>query len=289
MAAVLSTQRTIGCGEWGFRELPLEEHFRLAGELGFRYLEFGIGGGQPGRLSEQPHAAEVAGLRELGRRHGLATPFCCVENDFTLPEADAHAAMLDKVLEQARAAADCGATHLRVFAGFTALEDMDEACWARMLDGLARTDALCEQLGMAVSIETHGGIRFLEDGAAVHTNTCTTDPQGLARMLREMPARVGFNFDPGNIKAVRPEDATCCLDVIDERINYCHLKDWRRQGDGWVATAVGEDDLDYAALLTRMSFGGVYLIEYEPTHDVVDGIRRSLAHLDRVAPGWSFE
>ena len=285
----MTTHRTIGCGEWGFRELPLEEHFQLAGELGFRYLEFGIGGGQPGRLSEQPGAAEVAGLRDLGRRHGLATPFCCVENDFTLPDADAHAAMLGKVLEQARAAADCGATHLRVFAGFTALEDMDEACWGRMIDGLARTDALCEQLGMLVSIETHGGIRFLEDGAAVHTNTCTTDPEGLARMLREMPARVGFNFDPGNIKAVRPEDPTCCLDVIDERINYCHLKDWRRQGDGWVATAVGEDDLDYAALLARMSFAGVYLIEYEPTHDVVDGIRRSLAHLDRVAPGWSFE
>ena len=94
--------------------------------------------------------------------------------------------------------------------------------------------------------------------------------------------------NPGNIKAVRPQDPTCCLDVIDERINYCHLKDWRRLGEGWVATAIGEDDLDYAALLGRMSFDGVYLIEYEPTHDVVDGIRRSLAHLDQVAPGWTF-
>ncbi len=33
---------------------------------------------------------------------------------------------------------------------------------------------------------------------------------------------------------------------------------------------------------------GMHLIEYEPTEDVVDGIRRSLAHLDRVAPGWAF-
>ena len=107
-------------------------------------------------------------------------------------------------------------------------------------------------------------------------------------MLREMPERIGFNFDPGNIKAVRPEDASCCVDVIDTRINYCHLKDWRRQGEGWVATAIGEDQLDYAALLARMSFDGVYLIEYEPTHDVTDGIRRSLAHLDQVAPGWTF-
>lgn len=289
MQSDTGSNRIVGCGEWGFRELGMEEHFRIARELGFRYLELGIGGGQTGRLSEQPDAAEIAGVRALADRYELRTPFCCVENDFTLDDAAEHEAQLVKVLEQARAAADLGTTHLRVFAGFTPLVEMDEARWGRMIDALARCDAVCEELGMEVSIETHGGIRFLDDGAAVHTNTCTTDPEGLARMLREMPARIGFNYDPGNIKAVRPDDTGYCLDAIDDRINYCHLKDWRRQGDGWVATAIGEDDMDYGALLGRMSFRGVYLIEYEPTSDVVDGIRRSLAHLDAVAAGWVFE
>ena len=279
----------IGCGEWGFRALPMEQHFECARALGFRYLEFGLGGGQPGRLPELPDPARVRDFVALGERHALRTPFCCIENDFTLDDPGEHEAVVARVLEQLPAAADCGATHVRLFAGFTPLERMTEEHWSRMLSAFARCDAACEQLGLTIAIETHGALEFLPDGSALHTSTCTTDPAALARLVRELPPRVGFNYDPGNIKAARPDDPTYCLDSIDARINYCHLKDWRRQGTGWIAGAIGEDDMDYAALLARMSFDGVYLIEYEPTEDVEAGIRRSLAHLDVVAPGWSFE
>ena len=34
----------IGCGEWGFRDIPMREHFVVAQQLGFHWLEFGIGG-----------------------------------------------------------------------------------------------------------------------------------------------------------------------------------------------------------------------------------------------------
>ena len=50
----------VGCGEWGFRNVPMEEHFRISDSFGFKFLEFGIGGGQPGRLSEEPSEAEIA-------------------------------------------------------------------------------------------------------------------------------------------------------------------------------------------------------------------------------------
>ena len=66
------------------------------------------------------------------------------------------------------------------------------------------------------------------------------------------------------------------------------MKDWARDGEGWRAVAIGDDDMDWGALLQAIPFDGVHLIEYEPTEDVVDGIRRSLAYLDRVAPGWAF-
>ena len=29
----------VGCGEWGFRDLPMEDHFRIAQKFGFAYLE----------------------------------------------------------------------------------------------------------------------------------------------------------------------------------------------------------------------------------------------------------
>ena len=33
----------IGCGEWGFRHLPMREHFEIARDFNFKWLEFGIG------------------------------------------------------------------------------------------------------------------------------------------------------------------------------------------------------------------------------------------------------
>ena len=278
----------VGCGEWGFRELPIEEHFRIAAELGFKTIEIGIGGGQRGRLSEAPDAREVAELLAISDRYGVRAPFCCIENDFTLGAPAAHEAELDKVLRQASVAADCGATHVRLFCGFTPLESMDEERWVRMLGAFEEADALCSSRGMQIAIETHGAITPLADGSLCHRETVTTHPEALARLVHELPPSVGFNLDAGNLKAARPADRSYALDIIDGRINYCHMKDWARAGEGWRAVAIGEDDLDWGALLEAMSFEGVHLIEYEPTEDVVEGIRRSLAHLDQVAAGWAF-
>ncbi len=119
----------VGCGEWGFRNVPMEEHFRISDAFGFKFLEFGIGGGQPGRLPEEPSEAEVAEFREMGERYGISTPFCCLENDFTLPDAVEHEAMVEKVAGQIRSAHACGATHVRLFAGFTPAVDMTEETW----------------------------------------------------------------------------------------------------------------------------------------------------------------
>ena len=76
-----------------------------------------------------------------------------------------------------------------------------------------------------------------------------------------------------------PEDRSYALSQLNDRINYCHLKDWRVQGNGLVAVAIGDDDLDYGPVLSNMTFDGVFLIEYEPLHDCEDGIRRSLDYL----------
>ena len=90
----------VGCGEWGFRELPLRDHFAIAADFGFRELEFGIGGGQTGRLPEEPSPADIAGFRRLAAESGLATPGCCIENDFTLPDPEAHGYRALKAFQQ---------------------------------------------------------------------------------------------------------------------------------------------------------------------------------------------
>ena len=49
----------VGCGEWGFREMPMEKHFEICRDFGFHWLEFGIGGGQTGRLPENPSQQDI--------------------------------------------------------------------------------------------------------------------------------------------------------------------------------------------------------------------------------------
>ena len=259
----------------------MAEHFRLAAKFGFRTLEFGIGGGQIGRLPALPTDRQIADFRALAASHGMATPGCCLENDFTLSDPAGHAAMVGDTLRQIRAAAECGARQVRLFAGFTPAAAMTPAHWKRMLAAFHEADALCAELGLTIAIETHGRIT-MHEGAAQHEHTVTTEPAALQRLVRELPPRIGFNWDPGNLKAVAPGDRLCALPLLNGRITYCHLKDWRRQGTGWTACAIGDDDLDYGPLLRSVRYDGVFLIEYEPTHDPEDGIRRSLDYLRRL-------
>ncbi len=272
---------SIGCGEWGFRDLPMVRHFEIAKEFGFRFLEFGIGGGRVGRLSEAPDQLEIDRFLKLVDQFEITSPFCCIENDFTLPDPKAHAAMVDKVCAQMRVAAACRATHVRLFAGFTPLSKMNEALWQQLIAALKTCQRVAEEQKLSIAIETHGAIHTGPAGEAIHQPTVSTDAAALKRLLEEMPRAIGINYDPGNIKAAEASSTRLHLELLDARINYCHLKDWKRCGSGWEACGVGDDDLDYASLLQRTSFDGVYLIEYEPLHDTIDGIRRSLETLKK--------
>jgi sugar phosphate isomerase/epimerase len=262
----------------------MPDHFEIAASFGFRELEFGIGGGQTGRLTEDPSPAEIAAFCSLVTSSGIATPGCCIENDFTLADPAAHAAAVHKALHQSRAAAACGARQVRFFAGFTPYSEMTEEIWKRLLGALVFCDRELERLGLSIAIETHGTIRWNADGSATHLHTVTTHRDGIRRLLAELPERIGFNFDPGNLRAADPGDPRCAVDLFAGRITYCHLKDWARSGDGWTAVAAGDvaDGIDWAWLLPQTRYAGTYLIEYEPLGDTRAGIARSLAHLQKV-------
>jgi len=271
----------IGCGEWGFRELPMEDHFKIVRSFDFNWMEFGIGGEQRGRLPDDPGEDDVKAFIEMAKDYNIQTPFGCLENDFTLADEASHQKMVNYVLRQIPVLSSLGATHVRLFAGFTPSEQITAPIWNRMIDAFRACQAECQKHQMKIAIETHGRLSWKGE-EVTHSHTVSTHPDFLRRLLEELPPEIGFNYDPGNLKAVNPADKTYLLPLLNDRINYCHLKDWRRLGDGWEACAIGDDDLDYGSLLPQMHFDGVYLIEYEPVKDVEAGIQRSLSYLQSI-------
>lgn len=271
----------VGVGEWGFRDLPFEEHCRIAKKFGFYYLELGIGGEFAGRLSRDMGPADVRRVKDCVKDYGLTAPFVCLENDFTLEDRSALQEMVARTKREIALCHELGATHVRLFTGFELAERMTEERWQWMLEAFREAEALCAALGIEIAIETHGQLTPKGEGF-VHRHTTSTDWGSLQRLLRELPPRIGINFDPGNLKPLGGSPLADYARLFGDRINYYHLKDWKRTGDYWTACGIGDDDIDWDELLDETSYDGVYLIEYEPTLDVEDGIARSLNHLRRL-------
>lgn len=274
----------LGVGEWGFRNLGMEEHCKITAGLGFHCMELGVGGDFKGRLSADMSAPAIAMTKACLADYRIKTPFMCVENDFSRGSARELEQAVEQVKREALFAKEFGVTHLRLFAGFTPIADFTEETWRNMLKAFREVNAFCEALGLQIAVETHGALTPHGQGV-VHTSTASTDPRALKRLLETLPRNIGINFDPGNLVPLRSGGPEAFEPLLQERINYCHLKDWVQNEDGsWRAVGVGEGAIDWKQLLNLMDFDGVYLIEYEPTEDVEDGIRRSLAYLRQLFP-----
>ena len=83
------------------------------------------------------------------------------------------------------------------------------------------------------------------------------------------------------------EDVTSYLSLIGDRLNYCHLKDWKQLENGsWIPVAIGDvpdTTIDWKKLFGMIKFDGVFLLEYEQTFDIEDGFRRSLDFISKLA------
>lgn len=278
----------VACGEWGLRELRMEDHFQLCKRFGFHYLEIGLGGDVPGRLPEEMSDREISEFISLREKYDIKTPVCVLVNDFTFHDAAAHQKMVDATINQLYPAKKLGAKLVRLFAGFTPANELTEAIWQRLLSALRQCDQVCRELELAITLETHGQV-IISDNIYHHVHTVSTDLACLKRLVKEIPEAIGFCYDPGNMRAVEPEDERYGLDLINNRINYCHLKDWRPKGDGWYPAAPGDDGLDYAQLLPKMKYNGIFTIEYEPPEDVEDGFQRGLDYLKSICPPIEFQ
>lgn len=275
---------TVGLAEAGFRDLPIEDHCKIASKFGFHYLELGIGEGFPGRLSGDISSSGVDELKKCVQDYNLKTPFVCLENDFTQGSEGELKEEVERVKREIELAKKLGATHVRLFSGFAPVKEVKGNRWNNMIKALREVASKCSELGMEIAIETHG--RNEDEGKGFHSyHTTASDKDAIVKLLEETPTTVGINFDPGNLEPLGPLSPIDYLevDIIRKRINYFHLKDSAQYADGsWTRVALGEGNIDFKALLRKADFDGVYLIEYPKTDDSIGGVCRGLNHLKSI-------
>ncbi len=263
-----------GNAAWGLRETPLEEQLKLTSAMGLRLLELSIAGYDKDYLQTEATPGQIAEVRELFSRYGIALDCACTGNDFTGDDADLQLSKVKTVID---ICGKLGVKALRIFAGFQSDSIVIGARFDRMLECLAAAAEYARPSGVVLAVETHGGVTSNGD-ALVHFASVTTRIDTWCEILK---TGVSINYDPANLAAVGATDPVVFYDLFKESIPYVHLKDFRSVPGGVLPAACGEGRLDWKSLMEALrNYSGPALIEYELPGDIEDGLRRSLKFLN---------
>ena len=263
-----------GNAAWGLRETPLEEQFKITADMGLGELELGIANA-PDDVPLDVSGAKLDKIDRLSKKYGVRLSCAATGNDFTVGDAD-----VAKVKAVTDICKKLGVKYLRIFAGFTALEEVDGKRFDTMVTALGEVCAYAGMRGVVPVVETHGGVKGYDDGVE-HFMSTTTDIETLKRIISLLPDNAMVCYDPANLYAVgveRPEDF---YSGIKEKVAYAHFKDFRTLPSGHLKPSFcGDSDMDWERILKKMKdFNGICFFEYENTEDIKEGLERSYSYI----------
>lgn len=259
----------LGNASWGFRETPLEEQLRITSDMGLELLELGIANA-PTDLPLDISDAELDKVKKLFEKYGVGLLCAATGNDFTCGD-DSDVEKLKKVVDICQ---KLGVKFLRIFAGFSPVDEVCGKRWDTMINCLNEVYEYAEGKNVVPVVETHGGVNEYDDGVE-HFYSTSSKPDVLIKMIDEVP-KIKVNYDPANLYAVGIEHPQEVYELIKDKVCYVHLKDFVKLASGhFLPAACGESEMDWNALLTSLKdFYGPALFEYENTADVAEGCER---------------
>jgi sugar phosphate isomerase/epimerase len=272
----------IGTAAWGFRETALGKQLETTRNMGLDLLELGIGGHENDFLQLNADSRDVFKVKKLFRQHKIKLLCASTGNDFTSENKNACIESMENVKKAIDIAESLGIEKLRVFAGFSPVNEVVDARWDTMMEMLNEIAEYGHRHGVLPAIETHGGVEEYLDGIR-HFNSTTTVKEKLENIFTELEYPAGMVFDPANLGAVgmNEDEIIALYQKFLPKIAYFHLKDFAfTPGGALKPCACGEGKLDWSVLwktLKESPYPGV--IEYELPEDVDQGLKRSLRHL----------
>lgn len=256
-----------GTAAWGFRELPLEKRLEITKRLGLSIYELGI----ENAPTDVKLGDSVEEIKALFDKYGIELVCAATGNDFTNGNKDD----VEKIKKVIDMCAELGVKYLRIFAGFSPVEEVVGKRWDVMIEALTEIGNYSKDKGVTLAVETHGGVNAYDDGVE-HFYSTSTKPEALKKMMEQIPKNVGFNYDPANIYAVGIKEPDEIYQMIKDRVAYAHFKDFADLPSGHLLPAAcGESDMDWKAILNGIGERDmIALFEYEIPDDLEEGIKR---------------
>ena len=259
-----------GLAAWGLREESLESQLAMAQKLGVDLLEFSIANYSKD-LQLDASCEELDAVKKAFAEYGVRLECGCTGNDFGGDDVDEQVAKVKKVID---IAAYLGIKYLRIFSSFCSDRFVIGDRFVKMCEALKTVNDYAKTKNITLCVETHGGVSGIGNDVIVHTHSPSTRIDYLQKMLE---TGVSINFDPANLSAVGVTSVIAFYELFKSSIPYVHLKDFRDVEGGVVPSYCGNGRLDYKELMAVLKdFAGPVMIEYEPTEDVEDGMRKSL-------------
>jgi len=233
---------TLGCPGWTLEHAA--EQVRRAGYdgLSLRLLDSEIVLSSPGR----------SGIARI-RRAMAGFPICSIDTScsFAHPDADARALARAEAVRYLALAQELEAPLIRVFGGRTPEGDPPGAARERVVESLNLLAPAAERAGVRIALETHDSLSASRDVAAV---------------LERVPSpAIGALWDVHH--PIRSgETPAQTYDLIGSRVIATHIKDARREGDGWKLVLMGQGELPIEAMireLVRRAWSGWLAVEWE--------------------------
>jgi len=258
----------LGSASWGFRETPLEEQLKITNSLGLKYLELGFANGQSDLPLHCTHE-RLDEVKALFNKYGVYLECGATGNDFT----NGNLEDLPKIYNVIDMCSYLGIKYLRIFAGFSHVEEVVGSRWDIMLEGLTKVYEYARDKNVVPVIETHGGVDSFDDGV-IHFYSTSSKPEILLKMLEELPSDAKICYDPANLYAVGIKEPDTVYQMIKDKVCYMHIKDFSALPSGRILpSACGESNMDWKKILKGIgNFDGPMLLEYENTEDVKDGL-----------------
>lgn len=264
-----------GNASWGFRELPLEKQLEITEKMGLQVLELAIANA-PNDLSDDADDRELERIRALYQKHHVKLLCAATGNDFTAGST----ADLEKLRKVIDICAKLKICYLRIFAGFSPVNDVRGERFEILLDCLKKCCDYAESLGVTLTVETHGGVIGHRDGVE-HIMSVTTELATLKSILNAVP-KLAVNYDPANLYAVGIADQAAFFQAIKDRIKCVHLKDFVKLPSGHLRPAAcGDSDFDWKAVMKNLrDFDGPCLFEYELPESITEGSKKCKSYIE---------